>query len=224
MTKKLKKLLFTLLMIPILPIVCIPDDGVAGNDDSGGNNDNNGNAGNNNDDSNGENNNNVDDSVKDTRVIFKSQKDFDRVISNRINAAVKKNRTDWENDRKKEQMTETERLKTEKTEAENKMNAAIERANNMLLKANVVSKCTELNIVDSDAAFALMDTKDIENNDGNFTGIEESLKNLIADKPWLVRNNSSQRQTGDDQNDNNSLNKNTKRSNVNSILRRMAGY
>ena len=219
MDRKLKKLLFTFLLFPIFPIVSIPEngDGESNNDD--------GNAGNDNDDSNGKNDNNVDDNVNDGRITFDNQQHLDRIISKRVNAAVKSKQKEWEDNKAKEKMSETELLRKEKTEAENKMNAAMEKANKMLLKANVMSKCTELNIIDSDAAFALMDTKDIENDDGNFTGIEESLKNLIAKKPWLVKdNNNSQRTSGDDQNNSDSLSKNKKKSNVNNLLRKMAGY
>lgn len=219
MNKKLKRLLLTLLLGPILPLICV-SEGDSNNNDEGD-------AGNGNDSSgNGESENNdneIKDNKNDGQVIFKSQDDFNKTMSRRLNQHEKKLRSDWENERKKSEMTEVERLKAELTEAETKSNAAIDKANRMLLKANVMSKCTELNIRDADAAFKLMNTEDIENNDGNFTGVEQALKNLINEKPWLVKNNNNDpKPSGDDQNNHPEKNKNT--TNANSILRRMAGY
>jgi len=215
--KRFKKLLLTLLLSPILPIFWVADDN-SNNDDSGDAVDDNKNDSN----GNGENDNNDNEKSNDKKVIFDSQDAFDKVISKRINQAIKNKQTEWENEKKKAEMTEVERLKTEKAEAETRANTALENANNILLKAEVISGCSSLNIIDADAALALIDRSGIEIDGSNVKGVKQALKDLIEGKPWLVKNDDNVKPSGDDQNSNPDKNKGT--TNMNAILKRMAGY
>ncbi|SDZ00827.1 phage scaffolding protein [Thermoactinomyces sp. DSM 45892] len=63
-----------------------------------------------------------------------------------------------------------------------------EKANESLLKAEVKSIATDLGIVDSDAAFALMDREGLEiAEDGSVKGVREVLDVLVQSKPYLVK-------------------------------------
>jgi hypothetical protein len=91
-----------------------------------------------------------------------------------------------------------------------------------LLKAEVISGCSSLNIIDADAALALIDRSGIEIDGSNVKGVKQALKDLIEEKPWLVKNDDNVKPSGDDQNSNPDKNKST--TNMNAILKRMAGY
>jgi hypothetical protein len=215
MSNKVKKILKILLLGPVLPIIGIPD-----NDNSDDNNDNGDIGDNDNDDGSGDDGTN-DDNTKEKQVVFNSQEEFDKVISRRINKAIKTKQTEWENTQKKAQMSELEKIQAERDEANKRADAIAEGANKTLLKADVISKCSSLNIVDADAAYALMSRDDIEIKDGKVEGTIKALKDLIATKPWLVKNNEDPKPSGDDQNEDTSKNKS--KSNMDSILRGMYG-
>jgi hypothetical protein len=211
MSNKVKKILKILLLGPVLPILGAVDDNGSGDgdDDKGdiGDNDN--------DDGGGDDGTN--DNTKEKQVVFNSQKELDKVISKRINKAIKTKQAEWENTQKKAQMSELEKIQAERDEANKRADSIAENANKTLLKADVISKCSSLNIVDSDAAYALMSKDNVEIKDGKVEGTIKALKNLIVEKPWLVKNNEDPKPSGDDQNKDTSKNKNT--TNANSILR-----
>jgi hypothetical protein len=213
MSNKVKKILKILLLGPVLPIIGIPE-----NDNSDNNNDDSDIG--DNDDGSGDDGTN-DDNAKEKQVVFNSQKEFDKVISRRINKAIKTKQAEWENTQKKAQMSELEKIQAERDEANKRADAATEGANKTLLKADVISKCSSLNIVDADAAYELMNRDDIEIKDGKVEGTIKALKNLIVEKPWLVKNNEDPKTSGDDQNKDTSKNKS--KSNMDSILRGMYG-
>ena len=215
MSNKVKKILKILLLGPVLPIIGIPE-----NDNSDNNNDDSNIGDNDNDDGSGDDGTN-DDNTKEKQVVFKSQKEFDKVISKRINSAIKTKQAEWENTQKKAQMSELEKIQAERDEANKRADAIAESANKTLLKADVISKCSSLNIIDADAAYALINRDDIEIKDGKVEGVKEALKNLIVEKPWLVKNNEDPKPSGDDQNKDTSKNKS--KSNMDSILRSMYG-
>ena len=61
-------------------------------------------------------------------------------------------------------------------------------ADNRLISAEVRAVGTELNIIDIDAAFALMDKSGVKvGEDGSVTGVKEALEALTAAKPYLVK-------------------------------------
>ena len=218
LSKKIKKLFLTSFLFPIMPIISVPEDsgqGENGNDD----NSNNDNSSNDNKDLKDDNKENK----EDTRVIFSSQEELDSIIQSRVNRAVKKKEDEYAANKAKENMSEIERIKAEKEEAEKKALETTTRANQTLIKAEVISQATKLNIVDPSAAFALMDTENISiDNNGNVKGVSVSLKALIKDKPYLVKSNvDSVKSSGDDQNAGSGKKK--KGIDMNALIRRAAG-
>lgn len=116
-------------------------------------------------------------------------------------AELAKERKKWEaefaakvdEERKKAAMTETERLKAEKEAAEKKAQDAMRTANERLLRAEVKATAVALDIVDPDAAYALMDRDAVSvAEDGTTQGVEDALKALIKDKPYLLRQKGAQ--------------------------------
>jgi hypothetical protein len=221
---KFKRMLFLFLLLPVFPIIGIPDDSNSGDNNNNGNNDNNdnnnndGNNNNNNNDNNGDNNNN-----QRKQIVFNSQEDLDKLVSSRINSAVRKAQKEKDDEYKKAQMTETERLKVEREEAIKNANDAITNANNLLIKAEAIRISTKLGLIDSEAAFLLMQKENIEVKDGIVKGVEDSLTQLIKEKPYLLNQNSNNNnnRAGDDQNSsNNNRNGNM---NMNALIRRAAG-
>lgn len=216
----LKKLFFISFLFPIIPTLAIPD-GEDGESDAGNNDD----EKNDDIDNNDDNQNNNDDSQKDERVIFKSQRDFERTLKRRVDKAIKKTKAEEEEKRKKDTMSETEKLKKDLEDSDRKANEAMTKANQRLIKAEVIAKSSSLNIIDSAAAYKLISLDDVEIDEetGEITGVEDALKDLIEDKPYLLKANQNQnRQTGgDDQN----AGSNKKKSNfsMNAMIRRAAG-
>jgi hypothetical protein len=73
-------------------------------------------------------------------------------------------------------------------DAHTKAQAAEERANQRLLKAEVKSIAAELGLVDADAAFALMDKAGLSiEDDGTVKGVKEALDALLEAKPYLKK-------------------------------------
>lgn len=209
----LKKLFFISFLFPIIPILKVDGESEEGEGDAGNENEG--------QEAEGEENENN----KDERVIFKNQKEFDRTLKRRIDKAVKKTREEEKAQREKEKLSETEKLKKDLEDSDRKASEAMTKANQRLIKAEVIAKSSSLNIIDSAAAYKLISLDDVEIDEetGEITGIEDALKDLIEDKPYLLKTNQNQnRQTGgDDQN----AGSNKKKSNfsMNAMIRRAAG-
>lgn len=115
-----------------------------------------------------------------------TQTDVDSIIQKRLARERKQWETQLEEEKKKAAMTEAERLKAEKEEAEKKAQDAMRTANERLVRAEVKQLCVDLNIVDSDAAYALMDRENVEvKEDGSIAGVKEALEKLVDAKPWM---------------------------------------
>jgi hypothetical protein len=149
-----------------------------------------------------------------------TQDELDAIVRDRI----KRERKLWtqkiEDEKKKAAMTEAERLKTEKDQAEKIAAEAIERANRRLIRSEVVAQAAKLNIVDPDAAYALMDKEIVKvEDDDTVTGVKKALEDLVKSKPYLV-GTKEVKKTGDDQGDD----KGSKGGfNMNDLIRRAAG-
>jgi hypothetical protein len=230
MKMNFKRFLMTMFLLPIFPIISIPEGdsggGSNGGDDGspdGGNNDgdNNNNDGNTGNPSGSKNNSDGDDQNS-GQVVFKSQDEFNSVIERRIAKATKKAREEYEKERKKESLSEVEKLKLEKEEAEKLASERAAASDKKLVKAEVISQSAKLKIIDSDAAYALIPKDDIEVlDDGTVTGVEKALKVLIKSKPWLLSTtNQNPKPGGDDQNSGSGKNKSFS---MNALIRRAAG-
>lgn len=140
------------------------------------------------------------DTGKSTGRTF-TQEDLDTIVKDRL----KRERKAWEQkieeEKKKAAMSESERLKADKEEAEKKAAAAVERANQRLIRSEVIAQAAELKIVDPDAAYVLMDKTGIEvEDDDRVTGVKSALEALVKSKPYLV-GKADVKKTGDDQAD-----------------------
>jgi len=219
--KRFKKILFTSFLFPIVPIISVEGEG------EGGENSDNTDGENSNADENGE--NREDGNNTSGQVVFKSQADLDNLLKSRINKAIKKTREELEAEKKKESLSELERLKLEKEESDQKLIEATNRSNQFLIQSKVVSIASKLKIRDPEAAYILMNKDDISIDDnGKVLGIENSLKALIKEKPYLLdsgndSNNQDPQSGGDDQNaGSNKPNGNSV--DMNFLIRRKAGY
>ncbi len=215
MTKSWKRFLMQLLLLPVMPIL-----GMSGGSGSGGDADDpdkkdhdGGDAGDDQkkdpkdtsssgdpeDKKEGE-GKDTDTDDKDADKLF-SQEELDAIITKRLVRERKAWEQKMEKERKKAAMSEAERLKTEKEDAEKRAENAIAEANTRLIRSEVIAQSVELDIVDSEAAYALMEKDDISvEDDGTVKGVKEALKLLIKAKPYLVKKaDASPKKTGDDQ-------------------------
>lgn len=150
-----------------------------------------------------------------------SQTQLDDIIGRRL----AKERKAWEKTMKDAEETaklsEIEKLKKEKEDADKSKADIITKANQRLIKSEVIVKAVALKIVDPDAAYALMDKTDIEvSDDGEVVGIDDALKKLVKNKPYLIGEGIVTK-TGDNQNDN----KDKKPTGaMNDLIRKAAGH
>ena len=73
-------------------------------------------------------------------------------------------------------------------EANKKAQEAEKRANERLVRAEVISLATDMGLIDADAALALMDRTDVTvKDDGTVDGVKEALEALVVAKPWLKK-------------------------------------
>jgi ribosomal protein L11 len=151
-----------------------------------------------------ENNENV---VKDEKITFENQKTFDAVVSRRIAKALKAENEKRENEKRQNELSEKEKLKLQMEETEKRAIEKEKAANTRLIKAEVKSIASNLDIIDPTAAYKLLDKDDIEVDEkGDVVGVEKALKLLIAEKPWLLKQNTQPAKTGDDTKNNKSNN------------------
>lgn len=94
---------------------------------------------------------------------------------------------DAEQARKDAELSETERLAKERDEATQRAEAATSNARRAQLRAEVATQAVALNIVDADAAIALLPADAITYaDDGTPQGVTEALTALAEAKPYLV--------------------------------------
>ncbi|MCW2922257.1 MAG: Phage minor structural protein [Thermoleophilia bacterium] len=94
---------------------------------------------------------------------------------------------DAEAQRQHEALSETERLQKERDDATQAAADATDRARRAQLRAEVATVATTLNLVDADAALALLPADAITfDDDGTPVGVEAALKQLAESKPYLV--------------------------------------
>ena len=82
-------------------------------------------------------------------------------------------------------------------DVQKRIDERLRTADNRLISAEVRAVGTELNIIDIDAAFALMDKSGVAvGEDGSVTGVKEALEALTAAKPYLVKTAAASSGTG----------------------------
>ena len=216
--KELKKLLSIFLLTPLFPLIGVPGEdgtGDVGKDDGTDEGEKDG----------GVKNDGVnEDEGKNNDKVY-SKEEMTAAVEKRIARERKKVKAELEKEysekKKKDEMTENERLKTEKEEAEKKASERIVAADKRLIRAEVKNMAVKLNIVDSDGAYQLMDKSNVKvNDDGKVEGVEESLKELIETKTYLVNKSVRTPGVGDEQQ---GKTKKTSGFDMNALIRKAAG-
>ena len=82
-------------------------------------------------------------------------------------------------------------------DVQQRIDERMKTADNRLISAEVRAVGAGLNIIDIDAAFALMDKSGVKiGDDGTVSGVQEALEALTQAKPWLVKQAASASGTG----------------------------
>ncbi|GAA0840480.1 hypothetical protein GCM10008915_36070 [Bifidobacterium pullorum subsp. gallinarum] len=137
-----------------------------------------------------------------------TQAELDRIVTERL-ARDRKGREDYDDlkskltaleeaeaEREKAKLSETERLEAEKAaalqaaeDAKSERDKALTAANQRLIKAEFRALARELNIrADAlDDAYKLADMSEVSvDDDGNIAGVEDVVKALLTNKPYLA--------------------------------------
>jgi hypothetical protein len=124
-----------------------------------------------------------------------SQADLDRIVQERV-ARERQKFSDYEDLKGKAakfdefeqaQKTELERAQERVAKAEQDAIAAQQAAQESMFRAAVVAEGAKRNVVDPDAAVALIDRAAITfGDDGTPTGVEGAFDSLLTQRPWLT--------------------------------------
>jgi hypothetical protein len=134
----------------------------------------------------------VEDAAPSFRVIS-SQEELDRVLSERLKRerakfadySALKNKAEEFDKLADAQKTEAERLQSKAQEAEARVAALAAKVRTKTLRADVVTLSAKLGIVDADVALALIGSAVEFGDDDEPVGVEELLRDLIKQKPFL---------------------------------------
>ena len=87
-------------------------------------------------------------------------------------------------------LTEAERLEVRVTDAEKRATDAQDQVSSAMIASEVKVRATQMGIVDPDAAFLLLNKKNVAYNatDG-VSGVDDALAQLLEDKPYLRAGN-----------------------------------
>lgn len=125
-----------------------------------------------------------------------SQEDVDRIVRDRLARAKTDPPADYEDLKAKaarlaeietSQLSDLEKAQTAREQAERERDAATARATEALVRSAVVAEAARKNVVDPDAAFALLDRGKLTfGEDGAPTNISDEMDSLLKAKPYLV--------------------------------------
>lgn len=113
-----------------------------------------------------------------------SQAELDQVIAKRLERERKAWQQQLEEEKRKAAMTEAEKLRTEKEEADKRAQAALQTANERIMRTEIRAAAQAAGI-DPDVAAALIKDGVEVNERGEVTGVKEAVAKLLADKPHL---------------------------------------
>jgi len=214
----LKKFFRMLFLGPLIPIIGVPETSDSGNDNTNDESVNESNENTGNEDSNDNTNDSTESTNKDEKLY--SAADMEARIQKRLKRDRIQQKKIFDDERAKEKLTDVEKANLERDNARKEADAAIKTANEHLIKATVKEISIKLGIIDSDVAYSIMDRTDVEVEDGKVSGVEESLKELIKQKTYLVKTSSNDNNSnvGDDQTGGSS----TKKNDINAWIRKAA--
>ena len=125
-----------------------------------------------------------------------TQADVDRIVQERLARAKSAPPADYDDLKAKaarlaeieaENQTELEKAQTRAAELEKQASEATQRAREALLRSAVVAEAARKNVVDPDAAVALLDRSTLElDDDGSPKNIAEAMDSLLKAKPYLA--------------------------------------
>jgi membrane protein involved in colicin uptake len=130
-----------------------------------------------------------------------TQEELDRIISDRLKRAEKQWKDAAEEEKKKAAMTETERLKAEKDEAEGKAKAALETANRRIVEAQAQVVAAQAGVKPERLAYVLKlaNLADIavdEKGTADAKAIKLAVDAVLKDLPELAAGGSPRRAGG----------------------------
>ena len=110
---------------------------------------------------------------------------------NRENQALRrrlKEHEEADEARRQADLTEAERKDMRIAELEAAREKDAQRVREMGLRSDVVSEAAKLGIIHPDAAFKLLDRSELDFDDdtGRWTGVDDALRSLVAEMPYLV--------------------------------------
>lgn len=136
-----------------------------------------------------------------------TQADVDRIVQERVARAKTTPPDDYEDLKAKAQKfdeleqansTELDKAKTAREKAEKERDDALASVKESKLSAAVIAAAAKKNIVDPDAALALLDRSTLTLDDaGKPTNADEVLDSLLKDKPYLAATNGGRRGSAD---------------------------
>lgn len=128
-----------------------------------------------------------------------TQADYDRAIKHRVGEALNKQKaqfSDYDDLKKKaaefDQIQEAQKTELQKAQdlaaqLEQQAKESTARAQEALLRSAVVAEAARKNVVDPDAAFALLDRSSLQfADDGTPTNVAEAMDSLLQTKTYLV--------------------------------------
>ena len=92
-----------------------------------------------------------------------------------------------ERKRKEAEMSEIERAMAKAEEAQKKATEMEARLREQAIKTAVIAEAAKLNIIDPEAAYALVDKTALNYSERGVDGLDDAMKALVEAKPYLVR-------------------------------------
>lgn len=95
-----------------------------------------------------------------------------------------------ESERKAAELSETDKLKAQVEQATKDREQALAKANERVIRSEVIAKAAALNFNDPTDAFALVDKSKfkVDEESGEVEGVEDALKMLAKAKPYMLKN------------------------------------
>lgn len=127
-----------------------------------------------------------------------TQEEFDRIIADRVSRAKPKDYDDLVKLRDaqaaaaEKEKTDLQKAQDAQKAAETAAQAATARANQMLVRAAIITEAAAQNAADAEVVVALLaggDSITVE-DDGSIKGAKQAVKKLLEEKPFLVKGKS----------------------------------
>lgn len=122
-----------------------------------------------------------------------TQADIDRIIESRLARQKEK----FEEEQNRAKMTELEKANAEKADLQKEIDNYKNEASEKELYSKIVTEAAKHDVYDLESVYHLLDKNKIEKTEQGFVGIDLAVKDLLKEKPFLVKANTTQINTGD---------------------------